>query len=486
MNAGDAVTIAGSAAVGGITPSGFYMLLSVSTNQYEIQHSTAASSTATGGGAGATYAYSRAYDVVTTPTSNTYTITHIAAATGTGSGGGASATYRNDVVSFEDWALANKGGRLLACAVGGAIYSWDDLSQVAAALTNAPTENRWMTVTAEGAVMAWGTQVAGGTTFNDMLVRWSDLDDITVWTPSSTNNAGSFTLGVGSKAVTARNTKSGALAWTDNALMFVRYTAEFEAQYQFELLGVGCGASAPHSPIEHNGISWWISNTGGFFVYSGGAPRTLPNPCQQWFRDNCKLDNTVWYGAFDVNFNAVMWFFPQILVSNENNLMIRLDISESLGDPKAGWSTHAIERNVWFDRGLQLNPFAVDGDGNIWIQEYENSANGSAISRYIDWAPIDLSSAELGDGAHVMNVRRFVVDRKFGSGSTPSFTVTLSAKRWPLATAVTQTYTMAATTQYNDARLQGRQIGMKLETSGTNDSWRLGDIRMDLSEGSLR
>lgn len=51
---GDTVTLAGATAVGGITVSGEYTIASVATNTFTIVHSSAATSTATGGGASVT------------------------------------------------------------------------------------------------------------------------------------------------------------------------------------------------------------------------------------------------------------------------------------------------------------------------------------------------------------------------------------------------------------------------------------------------
>lgn len=58
---GDQVVIAGSSAVGGITPAGFYLINVLDADTFTFRAATAASSTATGGGAGVTGDFGRAY-----------------------------------------------------------------------------------------------------------------------------------------------------------------------------------------------------------------------------------------------------------------------------------------------------------------------------------------------------------------------------------------------------------------------------------------
>lgn len=56
---GDTITIAGAAAVGGITPSGAYQVTVLTSSTYTVTHGSNATSTATGGGSGVTVQDSR-------------------------------------------------------------------------------------------------------------------------------------------------------------------------------------------------------------------------------------------------------------------------------------------------------------------------------------------------------------------------------------------------------------------------------------------
>ena len=51
-------------------------------------------------------------------------------------------------------------------------------------------------------VIVFGTNDYGSTTFDPMLIRWSDQESLTVWYPAVTNQAGSVRLSHGSKIVT--------------------------------------------------------------------------------------------------------------------------------------------------------------------------------------------------------------------------------------------------------------------------------------------
>ncbi|MEM6497313.1 MAG: hypothetical protein AAF709_11355, partial [Pseudomonadota bacterium] len=87
------------------------------------------------------------------------------------------------------WTLGNLGETLYGCMdTDETIYSWQaGAAGVASAVANAPTADA-VVITEHGFVVALG---AGG---DPRVVRTSNLRQPTVWTPSSTNQARSFTV----------------------------------------------------------------------------------------------------------------------------------------------------------------------------------------------------------------------------------------------------------------------------------------------------
>ena len=65
--------------------------------------------------------------------------------------------------------------------------------------------------------------------------------------------------------------------------------------------------------------------------------------------------------------------------------------------------------------------------------------------------------------------------------------VELNTRKYPNATEVTKgPFTITSTTTKVSTRAKGRQISMKVYSSGTEDDWSLGDFRVNSRKDSLR
>lgn len=512
MTTGDIATFSGASAVGGLTISGTYLMYVVSPDLFTIDAGAESDATTTGGGT-VDIDFGRQY-VVTVIDADTYTFEHIEDATSAATGGGSSVSYLWEIACGNEsalnapgfgvggygvgpfglaaqpnadslpriWAINNFGEFMVASYNGGPIYQWElNVSQRADVLSNAPDRNNWSLVTPERFLMAFGTEDLTST-FNPMLVRWSDFENSNEWQPTTTNLAGDLLIAEGSRIISARNSRGGILCWTDTALYSIRYTAEIDSVYVADLISTGTGLIGPNAAIDRDGLAFWISPARYFFLYRGGTPVPLDCPLRRWFADTLAIgqEYKVW-AAFDNARTGVYWFFPS-RSGLECDTYIRYDILAGAADPKAGWSRGTFDRTAWVDRGVFERPYAVSPNGNIFIQEQGLSANGAALSRFVEWAPIDLTE-QGGDGNYVMNVRRVVLDAEISSNAQ----FTLSARRWPNAPATTYgPYTVNDNVQKTDVRVQGRQVGMRIETNGTSNFVRLGAIRMDLSQGPRR
>ena len=67
-------------------------------------------------------------------------------------------------------------------------------------------------------VFAFGATELGSSTFNPMLIRWSDQGDPVNWTPSATVQAGYTYLSHGSEIITSMQARQEILVWTDSSL----------------------------------------------------------------------------------------------------------------------------------------------------------------------------------------------------------------------------------------------------------------------------
>lgn len=510
-------TFSGASAIAGITISGVYLVYPISTTQYLLESTMSANATTSNGGGTPVYWYGFPYTVTGSVSANSYQLTVSAAATGMATGGGTpSFLYEINVGRINTTAGQGYGtggygvgpygttiptttpnqARTIAQDVygeigmfnnlGGALYEWNNVfSQRGIAVTNAPARCNWMLVTAERALMAFGCTDSAGI-FDPMLIRWSDLTDRTIWTPGNDNTAGDTRLGIGSYIVAARHTRDGILVWTDLALFFIRYTGDVDVLYDATPVGTNCGLVGPMAAIEQDGIAYWITPQLAFYTFNGGTPRAMPCPVREVAFADIIDTLQVWkcVGSYDSSFTAFYFFFPTP-ATQEVARYVRCDLIEAANDPRSGWSIGTFNRTAWIDDNVLhgSSPIAASSSGVLYSQETGLGDDGAPITRYVEWAPIDLSKDGV-DGDHVLNMRRVVLDARIDSGT---LAVTLKFRRWPQAPVVTKgPYTVSGGTQYIDVRGQGRQVGMLIQSSGATDDYRLGEIRLDISEGPLR
>ena len=103
------------------------------------------------------------------------------------------------------WSLDNLGSTLIALIFNGAVFEWNsDLANAvdtrATIISGAPTASRDMLVsTPDRHLVLFGTETTIGdsTTQDDMFLRFSSQEDITDWTPTAVNTAGTQRLAAG-------------------------------------------------------------------------------------------------------------------------------------------------------------------------------------------------------------------------------------------------------------------------------------------------
>jgi hypothetical protein len=114
---GDGVRFTGATAVGGLTISGLYTVVTASTNSYTITAASPATSTAGPGGGTVTYTYYLAVGLASTIGAQGYS-------TGTYSSGLYSRVGTGDVFC-RVWSVDHFGPNLIACPRNGKIYEWN-------------------------------------------------------------------------------------------------------------------------------------------------------------------------------------------------------------------------------------------------------------------------------------------------------------------------------------------------------------------------
>jgi len=179
------------------------------------------------------------------------------------------------------WSLDNYGQVLIATIANGKTFTWNagdaarlttraSTSTSGFETTNNPTATRVSLVSPTTRhLIHLGTETTIGdtTTQDDMFIRFSDQENINLYSPTAVNTAGTFRLQDGTKIVGALKAKETILVWTDNALYTMKFIgAPFT--FGFEQVGTNCGLIGKNAAVEIDGVAYWMS-ANGFFAFDG-------------------------------------------------------------------------------------------------------------------------------------------------------------------------------------------------------------------------
>ena len=414
------------------------------------------------------------------------------------------------------WSESNFGQNLVLNPRGGALYYWAvdtspatfNRAQILSP-TNTNTQNSiqyWLTDAdcptvcnfvmvsdASRFVIAFGCNDYGSATQDPLLVRWSDAENILVWTPTETNDAGSYRLSHGSEIVGAMQARQEILIWTDAALYSMQFLGPPDI-WGFQILADNISIAGPNAMATAANITYWMG-LDKFYMYSGRV-ETLYCPLRQYIFGDINLQQQYqFFASTNEGFNEVWWFY----CSANSTTIDRYVIYNHL---ERIWSYGNLTRTAWLDSPLRNYPSAaglVSGNSTLIYHEQgvdDASVNPPvAISAYCQSADFDI-----GDGHNYGFGWRMIPDITF-DGSTvnnPSVVFTLRPRQNPGAnynTADTPTvtsaqnyqsqrnYTVQQFTQIVYTRIRGRQMAFKVSSDGLGVQWQLGvpslDIRPD-------
>lgn len=519
MATNDEIIISGASAVGGITPNGTFLIRVLSANTYQIYFGTAATSSAIGGGT-PTYIYRRAYEISFVDV-NTYTIIDVATASGTGTGGGNavqylyelssglkdgvsgtgystsgwsvgpySVSFAGSTISFNPrtWSFAKFGDILIANPAAGMIYEWtQNWSMRATQVPNSPANCLYVIVTANRQIIALGCTTQNGN-FDPMYMAWCDVEDLTDWTPSQTNNAGNLKLALGSTIVCASSGDSGSIVWTDRGFYNLTFIGDFGQTYRADLIAPNYGICGPNAFIDNGLEVYWVTPRGSFARYRGGAPMELRCRSKKWFAEGISVGQLYKIFAFyDQRYPAFSVLFPK--TTNECDTYLRFDFGEETADGAGGWSSGTVDRTAWLDSEAMIYPLAVTSTGIIYEQEHGNSADGNNLTRSIEFREVITWADQFGNSDRVLNLNKVIPQATVMSGSLGFF---FDFRRYPNGPVVTKPKTgmpfaWTNATEFIPVRGQGRSVSIRIQSSSTNDNWTLGnEWKADVSAGPRR
>jgi hypothetical protein len=494
---GDFVTFSGATAVGGIaadTLNQEYQISYTSGNSYTIDVGTNATSSVTGGGS-----VSAAYQINIGPA---FTIP----LTGWGSSFWGSGTWGFGAESTESlrlWSQSNFGEDLIFGPRGGAIYYWDAtngtssrgvlLSSLGGA-SGVPTVQNYILISdISRFVFCFGANPIGSATQDPMVVRWSDQEDATNWTPAATNQAGSLRFSRGTEIVTAAQSRQEVLVWTNSSLYSMQYVGAPEV-WTAQLVGENISIASQNSVAYSNGVAYWMGRD-KFYKYDGRTQPLICNLRKFIFDDLNPAQYDQVFAGTNESYHEIWWFY----CSSNSTAVDKYVIYNYVENV---WYYGTMARTAWLDSGLREYPLAATYSNNLVNHEIgvddAETATPQAIHAFVASAEFDLD-----DGHQFMFIWRMLPDIRF-DGSTaenPSAVMTLlplansgSGYNSPLSEGGSNAGTVIRTAtlpieQYTgqvNVRVRGRQLAIKVESTDLGVTWQLGVPRADMRSDGRR
>ena len=418
------------------------------------------------------------------------------------------------------WSLDNFGNKLVATIFSGETFTWDSdidnaVTTRAAIASGAPTASRDMLVsTPDRHLVFFGTETTIGTksTQDQMFIRFSSQEDITDYTPTANNTAGTQRLADGSRIMGALRGRNAIYVWTDTALFLMRFVgAPFT--FAFEQVGTNCGLIGKNAAVEVDGTVYWMSEN-GFFRY-GGQLESLPCLVEDFVFDDLNTITKQHVNAGLNNlFGEINWFYVSS-GANTVNRVVTYNYFDSTPQ-RPIWTTGTLDRTAWSDSAIFGKPHAtqydtstngsstsstyVEGntDGVSIYYEHETGLNQvkegaeTAIAANIESGDFDISinrngAADIrGDGEYIMKVRRVIPDFLSQTGDA---TVTLQLRDFPTdveASSDLGPFTVTTSTKKIDTRARARAISLKVSNTSTSQFWKLGTFRLDINPDGRR
>jgi len=411
------------------------------------------------------------------------------------------------------WSNDNFGEDLIIAPRGGGIYYWDatagitvraqDLATVSTAQgfqgQFVPNQTNQIIGSAiQRFVIAFGANpydpANSETTFDPLLVRWSDQENPYQWVPAATNQSGEYRLNIGSTIIMARSTRQEILVWSDAAIYSMQYLGP-PYIWGFQLLQDNITIMSPNAAITINNVTYWMG-TDKFFMYSG---RVETLPCAIWqfiFDDINKNQAFQVFAGSNEGYSEVWWFY----CSQDSDVVDSYVIYNYL---ERTWAYGTMNRTAWLDSGLRQYPMAADGVNNRILYHEANVDDVSGLTPVPIEAYIQSSDFDIGDGHNFGFVWRILPDLTFNGSNVnqPHVTMTVRPRRnsgAPYGTAdnpqvaSAQNYANRGTYDVQEfdgqvyTRLRARQMSFRIESTTLGVAWQLGTPRIDIRPDGRR
>jgi hypothetical protein len=417
------------------------------------------------------------------------------------------------------WSLDNFGQILTATILNGETFTWNagaatPRANRATVMVGAPTKTVLTQVSdRDRHLFHFGTETTIGdnTTQDPMFIRFSNQEDFNTYQPTATNTAGTFRLDKGNEIIGAVSGKDYTLVLTDSSAYVIQYVGP-PFTFSVRQVGTNCGLIGQNALSYSNGIVFWMSGEGGFFMFDGTV-KAIPCLVEDFVftnsGDNLGINynsSQLVYCEHNTLYNEINWFYPEAS-SEQINRCVVYNYAENV------WTTSSLARSSYVDQGVYDLPYGTEynktalpnfpiqgitakyGASTYYAQETGtdqiNSSGTTSINAFILSGDFEITNNNniadfTGDGEYIMSVKRFIPDYKYLLGNSK---ITLYLNDYPSETAVSSSlgpFTITTTTDKIDTRARARFVAIQIANDAVGETWRYGTLRLDAKPDGRR
>ncbi len=339
-------------------------------------------------------------------------------------------------------------------------------------IDQAPFKAAAMFVDIRGFVVLLGaTEVDGDE--NPLNVRWCDRGNFREWIPDTDSLAGEVQLQGGSRLVGGLPTRGQNLIWSDTTLFSMQYAGSSPV-FAINPVGANCGLIGPHAAAEADGVAFWMSNAGQFYMYNGAAPQVIDCPSRKFYFDDLApgQDDKI-YCWINAEHGEVWWSYASKRDGRECSRYIGYNWRENY------WIDGELDRSSWVSGGIFSGPIGFSTDGKIYYHETGTSADGGILSGFATTGRM-----QIGKGDNLMTVTRVWPDIKDQIGA-----FSMEWTFYPSSQGPGTTYPpdmMPTGKQKVDFRRTGRQASVRYAWADYSVSFAVGKIGAEIAPNGAR
>jgi len=319
------------------------------------------------------------------------------------------------------------------------------------------------------------------------LIRFSDQESPTTWTPTATNTAGDLRISAGSEIVAAVETRQQILVITDSSVHAMQFLGP-PFTFGISQISENTTIMGPKTAVAVDDFVFWMGAE-EFYVYNGAVQR-LPCSVRDYvFSDFNDIQAEKTTAAVNSSFGEIWWFYPSASSDNIDRYVV-YNYEQQI------WYYGTLNRTAWIDRGINQTPIAASTDGYLYLHESSND-DGSTLPPSAIEAHIESSQIDIADGDNFAFIRRLIPDVTFrdSTADNPQVDFTIKARNFPGGNylqsddAVVTKSASVPVEQFTDQvhlRLRGRSFAVRLDSDDTGVAWRLGSPRLDVRQDGRR